>query len=80
MLKIIYTLKGKKTKHVLLINTPDEINKVYSNISRAAMVSEKKLRDQCKGYNDNVITLIHHLEDINIICIQVMYVGGSSND
>lgn len=80
MLKIIYTLKGDKTKHVLLINTPDEINKVYSNISRAAMVSEKKLRDQCKGYNANVITLIHHLEDINIICIQVMYVGGSSND
>lgn len=80
MLKIIYTLKGDKTKHVLIINTPDEINKVYSNISRAAMVSEKKLRDQCKGYNANVITLIHHLEDINIICIQVMYVGGSSND
>lgn len=80
MLKIIYTLKGDKTKHVLLINTPDEINKVYSNISRAAMVSEKKLRDQCKGYNANVMTLIHHLEDINIICIQVMYVGGSSND
>lgn len=80
MLKIIYTLKGDKTKHVLLINTPDEINKVYSNISRAAMVSEKKLRDQCKGYNANVMTLIHHLEDINIICIQVMYVGGSIND
>lgn len=80
MLKIIYTLKGDKTKHVLLINTPDEINKVYSNISRATMVSEKKLRDQCKGYNANVMTLIHHLEDINIICIQVMYVGGSSND
>ena len=80
MLKIIYTLKGDKTKHVLIINTPDEINKVYSNISRATMVSEKKLRDQCKGYNANVMTLIHHLEDINIICIQVMYVGGSSND
>ena len=80
MLKIICTVKGDKTKHVLLINTPDEINKVYSNISRATMVSEKKLRDQCKGYNANVMTLIHHLEDINIICIQVMYVGGSSND
>lgn len=80
MLKIIYTLKGKKTKHVLLINTPDEINKVYSNISRATMVSEWKLRDQCKGYDANVITLIHHLEDINIICIEVMYLGGSSND
>lgn len=80
MLKIIYTLKGENTKHVLLINAPDEIDKVYSNISRATMVSEKKLRDQCKGYNANVITLIYHLEDINIICIEVMYVGGSSND
>ena len=80
MLKIIYTLKGEKAKHVLLINAPNEIDKVYSNISRATMVSEKKLRDQCKGYNANVMTLIHHLEDINIICIQVMYVGGSIND
>lgn len=80
MLKIIYTLKGEKTIHVLLINTPDEINKVYSNISRATMLSEKKLRDQCKGYDANVISLIHHLEDINIICIEIMYLGGSSND
>ena len=80
MLKIIYTLKGEKTKHVLLINTPDEINKVYSNISRATMLSEKKLHDLCKGYNANVMTLIHHLEDINIICIEIMYLGGSSND
>lgn len=80
MLKIIYTLKGEKTKHVLIINTPDEINKVYSNISRATMLSEKILRDICKGYNANVITLIHHLEDINIICIEVMYLGVSSND
>lgn len=80
MLKIIYTLKGEKTKHVLIINTPDEINKVYSSISRATMLSEKILRDICKGYNANVITLIHHLEDINIICIEVMYIGVSSND
>ena len=80
MLKIIYTLKGDKTKHVLLINTPDEINKVYSNISRATMLSENKLRNQCKGYNANVMTLLHHLEHINIICIEVMYLGGSSND
>lgn len=80
MLKIIYTLKGEKTKHVLLINTPDEINKVYSNISRSTMLSENKLRDQCKGYNANVMTLLHHLEHINIICIEVMYLGGSSND
>lgn len=80
MLKIIYTLKGEKTKHVLIINTPDEINKVYSSISRATMLSEKILRDICKGYNANVITLIHHLEDINIICIEVMYLGVSSND
>lgn len=80
MLKIIYTLKSDKTKHVLLINAPDEINKVYSNISRATMLSEKKLRDQCKGYNANVMTLLHHLEHINIICIEVMYLGGSSND
>lgn len=80
MLKIIYTLKGEKAKHVLLINAPDEINKVYSNISRATMLSEKKLRDLCKGYNANVMTLIHHLEDIKIICIEVMYLGSSSND
>lgn len=80
MLKVIYTLKGKNIKHVLLINTPDEINKVYSNISRATMLSEYKLREQCKGYNANVITLLHHLEHINIICIEVMYLGGSSND
>lgn len=80
MLKIIYTLKSEKKKHVLLINAPDEINKVYSNISRATMLSEKKLREQCKGYNANVITLINHLEHINIICIEVMYLGGSSND
>lgn len=80
MLKIIYTLKGEKTKHVLLINNPDEIDKVYSNISRASMLSEEKLRNQCKGYNANVITLLHHLEDINIICIEVMYLGGASHD
>lgn len=80
MLKIIYTLKGEKTRHVLIVNTPDEIDKVYSNIARATMLSETKLRKQCKGNDNNVIELIHYLQDIHIINIEVMYLGGSEDD
>lgn len=80
MLKVIYRLKGEKTIHVLLINTPDEIDKVYSNIARATMLSEDKLRQQCKGNDNNVIELIHYLQDIYIINIEVMYLGRVEHD